>query len=176
MGERFDQYKTRLEKAHSDEIRACKEANERFDELSEYLSRFHQKGIRDMRFQWNSDSWLELNDKCVGLALGSKDGWRKLWFGEIPSSPNQLNRLPRRIQEWSLHPLVEQDEFKWKVAERRGTTFTNDELADEAVIHLTNLVMGQYGHYSKPPGRIQYAALVDWNNRQLQQEGPEKTA
>ncbi|PWT79454.1 MAG: hypothetical protein C5B58_13485 [Acidobacteria bacterium] len=161
MGERFEQYKTRLEKAHSDEVRASKEANDRFYELSDYLSHFNHKGIRDMRFQWHSNGWLELNEKCVGLALSSKDGWRKVWFGEIPSSPNQLNQLPRRIQEWSLHPLVEQDEFKWKVAERGGATFTNDELADEAAIHLTNLVVGRYGQYPEPPGRIQYAAFAD---------------
>src|SRR5215469_6583136 len=112
MGERFEQYKTRLEKAHSDEMRASKEANDRFDELSGFLSRFSQKGIRDMRFQWPSNGWLELSEKCVGLALSSKDGWRKVWFGEMPS-PNQLEQSPRKIQEWSLHPLVDQDEFKW---------------------------------------------------------------
>jgi hypothetical protein len=161
MGERFEQYRTRLEKAHSDAMRACKEANDRFDELSDYLSRFNQKGIREMRFQWHSSGWLELNEKCVGLTLSSKDGWRKVWFGEIPSSPSQLNQSPRRIQEWSLHPLVEQDEFKWKVAEHRGETFTNDELADAAAIHLTNLVVGQYGQYPELPRRVQYAALTD---------------
>lgn len=160
MGERFEQYKTQLEKAHSNEMRARKEANDRLDELSDYLSRFNQKGIRGLRFQWHSNGWLELNEKCVGLAPCSKDGWRKVWFGELPSSPNQLNQLPRKIQEWSLHPLVEQDEFKWKVAERRGTTFTNDQLADEAAIHLTNLVIGRYGQYPELPARNQYAALA----------------
>jgi hypothetical protein len=159
MGERFEQYKKRLEKSHSDEIRARKEANDRFDELSGYLSRFDQKGIRGVCFQWHSEGWLELKEKCVGLALSSKDGWRKVWFGEIPSSSNQVNQLPRRIQEWSLHPLVERDEFKWKVAELRGATFTNDELADEAAIHLTNLVIGRYGQYPERPARIAYAAL-----------------
>jgi hypothetical protein len=158
MGEKFTQFKARLEKAHSDEMRASKEANGRFDELSDYLSRFNQKDVRGMGFQWHSNGWLELNDKCVGLAPSSKEGWRKVWFGEKPSNPNQLD-LPRRIQEWSLHPVVEQDEFKWKVAERRGVTFTNDELADEAAIHLTNLAIGRYGQYPEPPGRIQYAAL-----------------
>jgi hypothetical protein len=159
MGGKFEQYKARLEKAYSDEIRASKEANGRFDELSDYLSRFNQKAVRGMGFQWRCNGWLELNDKCVGLALSSKDGWRKVWFGEVSSNPNQLNQLPRRIQEWSLHPVVEQDEFKWKVAERRGAMFTNDELADEAAIHLTNLVIGRYGQYPEPLGRIQYAAL-----------------
>jgi hypothetical protein len=159
MGEKFDQYKARLEEAHSDQMRASKEANDRFDELSDYLSRFNRKGVRGLGFEWHSNGWLELNEKCVGLALNSKDGWRKVWFGEITSNPNQLDQLPRRIQEWSLHPLVEQDEFKWKVAERRGATFTNDELADEAAIHLTNLVIGRYGQYPEPPGRIQYAIL-----------------
>lgn len=159
MGQRFEHYKTRLEKAHSDEMRARKEANDRLDELSDFLSRFNQKSIRGTRFQWHSSGWLELNEKCVGVALSSKEGWRKVWFGEIPSSPNQLNQLPRRIQEWSLHPLVEQDEFKWKVAEHRGATFTNDELADEAAIHLTNLVIGRYGPYPQPSELIQYAAL-----------------
>lgn len=160
MGERFEQYRTQLERAHSDEMRAWKEANDRFDELSDYLSRFNQKGICDMRFQWHSDGWLELNEKCVGLAPSS-NGWKKVWFGEIPSSANQLNQLPRKIQEWSLHPLVEQDEFKWKVAEHRGATFTNDELADAAAIHLTNLVVGRYGQYPELPGRTEYAALAD---------------
>jgi hypothetical protein len=159
MGEKFAQYKARLEKAHSDEVRASKEANDRFDELSDYLSRFNQKDVRGLGFQWNSNGWLELQDKCVGLALGSKDGWRKVWFGEIASNPNQQNP-PRRIQEWSLHPVVEQDGFKWKVAERRGATFTNDELADEAAILLTNLVIGRYGQYPESPGRIQYAGLT----------------
>ena len=160
MGEKFEQYRTRLEKAHSNEIRARKEANDRFDELSEHLSRFNRKGIRGMCFQWHSNGWLELNDKCLGLAIASKDGWRKVWFAEIPSSPNQLDLSPRRIQEWSLHPLVEQNEFKWKVAERRGATFTNDELADEAAIHLANLVIGRYGQYPEPHGSIRYAALA----------------
>ena len=167
MGERFEQYKARLEKAHSDEMRASKDANGRFDELSDYLSRFNQKGIRDMRFQWHSSGWLELNEKCVGLAHSSKDGWRKVWFGEIPSSPIQLNQLPRRIQEWSLHPIVEQDQFKWKVAELRGATFTNDELADEAAIHLTKLVFGRYGQYSEHPGRIPYAWRADETTKEL---------
>ena len=160
MGDRFEQYKTRLEKAHSDEMRALKEADDRLDELSDYLSRFNRKGIRGMRFQWHSNGWLELNEKCVGLALSLKGGWRKVWFGEISSSPNQLNQLPRRIQEWSLRPLVEEDEFKWKVAEHRGATFTNDELADEAAIHLTSLVIGRYGQYPERPGRIHYATLA----------------
>jgi hypothetical protein len=160
MGDRFEQYKLRLEKAHSDEMRALKEADDRLDELSDYLSRFNRKGIRGLRFQWHSNGWLELNEKCVGLALNLKGGWRKVWFGEISSSPHQLDQLPRRIQEWSLRPLVEQDEFKWKVAEHRGATFTNDELADEAAIHLTNLVMGRYGQYPEPHERIQYAALA----------------
>lgn len=141
-------------------MRARKEANDRLDELSDYLSRFNQKGIRGLRFQWNSCGWLELNEKCVGVAPCSKDGWRKVWFGELPSKPNQLNQLPRRIQEWSLHPLVENDEFKWKVAERRGATFTNDELADEVAIHLTNLVIGRYGQYAELPARNQFAALA----------------
>jgi hypothetical protein len=160
MGQRFEQYRTRLEKAHFDEMRARKEANCRFDELSDYLSRFDQKGIRGICFQWNSNGWLELNGKCVGIAVCSKDGWRRVWFGEISSNPNQLNQSPRKIQEWSLHPLVEQDEFKWKVAEHQGATFTNDELADEAAIHLTNLVIGRYGQYPKRPERIQFAALA----------------
>jgi hypothetical protein len=160
MGQRFEQYRTLLEKAHSDEMRARREANSRFEELSGYLSRFDQKGIRGLRFQWNSNGWLELNQKCAGIALCSKDGWRRVWFGEIPSNPNQLNQLPSRIQEWSLRPLVEQDEFKWKVAEHRGATFTNDELADEAAIHLTNLVIGRYGQYPERPERIQFASLA----------------
>jgi hypothetical protein len=165
MGDRFEQYKARLEKAHSDEMRASKEANVRFDELTDYLGRFSRKDIRGIGFQWHSNGWLELSDKCVGLGLSSKDGWRKVWFGEITSNPNQPNQLPRKVQEWSLHPVVEEDEFKWKVAERRGATFTNDELADEVAIHLTNLAIGQYGHYPEPPGRIQYSDLPHLKTR-----------
>jgi hypothetical protein len=159
MGEKFEQYKARIEKAYSDEMRASKEANDRFDELSDYLSRFNQKDVRGIGFQWHCSGWLELHDKCVGLAPSSKGGWRKVWFGETPSNPNQLDQSPRRIQEWSLRPVVEEDEFKWKIAERRGATFTNDELADEAAIHLTNLAIGRYGQYPEPTGGIHYAVL-----------------
>ena len=160
MGEKFEQYRARLEKAHSDEMRASNEANNRFDELSDYLIRFDRKYVRGMEFQWHGAGWLELNNKCVGLALSSKDSWRKVWFGEITSNPNQLSQGPRRIQEWSLHPVVEKDQFKWKVAERKGATFTNDELADEVAIHLTNLAVGRYGQYPEPLSRIQYADLL----------------
>ena len=145
MGEKFERYKTRLEKERSDEMRASKEANGQLGELSDYLRRFGQKQICSMGFQWHSNGWLELNDKCVGLTFGSKDGWMKVWFGEILSAPNHLNQLPRKIQEWSLNPVVEQDEFKWKVPERGGASFTNDELADEAAIHLTTLAIGRSG-------------------------------
>ena len=159
MGEKFEQFKTRLEKAHCNEMRARKEADDRLGELSDFLSRFDHKGIRGICFQWDSNGWLELNKKCVGTAVNSKDGWRRVWFGEISSNPNQLNQLPRRVQEWSLHPLIDHDEFKWKVAELRGATFTNDELADEAAIHLTNLVIGRYGQYPQHPEHIQFVAL-----------------
>jgi hypothetical protein len=46
----------------------------------------------------------------------------------------------REAGAWSLIPVIENDQFKWRVAGKNNQAFTNDELADEVAIHLAEKI------------------------------------
>ena len=130
IGERFDPY-----------CQAIAEAPARLGELRRTWARFTQEFKSGQDFHIGQHGNLLLGPIHAGT-IAEPNGTFKIRFAKIdvnrdePIMPGSWRQLG---DDWSLKPVIENDQFKWTVGEPLNQALTNDELADEVAINLIEL-------------------------------------
>lgn len=136
MGERFNRFKSDIEKEIADRRATVEQAPAQFEALKQSLGRFEGESVLGQRFSFLGQR-LALGS-FIGTAAASKGSFT-IKFLKIENA--QLTYADfREAGAWPLIPVIENDQFKWRVAAKNNQAFTNDELADEVAIHLAERV------------------------------------
>jgi hypothetical protein len=136
MGDRFSRFKTEIEKEVADRRAAVAQAPAQFEALKQSLGRFDGESVLGQGFCFTGQK----------LALGSFIGTPAATKGSFTIKflriENELTTYAdyREAGAWSLAPVIENDQFKWRVAGKNNQAFTNDELADEVAVHLAEKI------------------------------------
>jgi hypothetical protein len=136
MGERFNCFKSEIEKKVADRRSAATQAPAQFEALKQNLGRFEGETVLGQRFFFTGQK-LALGS-FIGTAVASKGSFTIKFF----RIENEMTTYAdyRESGAWSMTPAIENDQFKWRVAELHNQAFMNDELADEVAVHITELI------------------------------------
>jgi UDP-N-acetylglucosamine enolpyruvyl transferase len=136
MGERFNRFKNDIEREIVDRRAAVEQAPAQFEALKQSLGRFEGESVLGQRFSFLGQR-LALGS-FIGTAAASKGSFT-IKFLKIENA--QLTYADfREAGAWPLVPVIENDQFKWRVAAKNNQAFTNDELADEVAVHLAERI------------------------------------
>jgi hypothetical protein len=136
MGERFNRFKTAIEKEVADRNAAVAQAPAQFEALKQSLGRFEGQSVLGQGFSFLGQK-LALGS-FIGSAAASRGSFT-IKFLRIENE--QLTYADyREAGAWSLVPVIESDQFKWRIAAKDNQAFTNDELADEVAVHLAEKI------------------------------------
>jgi hypothetical protein len=136
MGERFNRFKSEIEKEAADRRDAVAQAPAQFEALKLSLGRFEGESVLGQKFCFMGQK-LALGS-FIGTAAAAKGSFA-IKFLRIENE--QLTYADyREAGAWSLIPVIENDQFKWRVAAKNNQPFTNDELADEVAVHLAEKI------------------------------------
>jgi hypothetical protein len=136
MGERFNRFKSEIEKEVADRRAAVEQAPAQFEALKQSLGRFEGESVFGQRFYFMGQK-LALGS-FVGTAAAAKGSFA-IKFLRIENDQVTYADL-RESGAWSMIPVIENDQFKWRVAAKNNQALTNDELADEVAIHLAERI------------------------------------
>jgi hypothetical protein len=136
MGERFNRFKSDIEKEVADRRATVEQAPAQFEALKQSLGRFDGESVLGQRFCYLGQK-LALGS-FLGTAAASKGSFT-IKFLRIENEKLTYADY-REAGAWSLIPVIENDEFKWRVAAKDNQAFTNDELADEVAVHLAEKI------------------------------------
>jgi hypothetical protein len=136
MGERFNRFKSEIEKEVADRRAAVAQAPAQFEALKQSLGRFDGESFLGQKFCYMGQK-LALGS-FIGTAAAA-NGSFTIKFLRIEN--DQLTYADfREAGAWPMIPVIENDQFKWRVAAKNSQGFTNDELADEVAIHLAEKI------------------------------------
>ena len=108
-------------------------------ELRKSLFRFHEEPIFDRMF-YTKQNHIALGHIAAD-AVTDGNGSFKLRFIKLV----KIEGIPFEsfdelvIADWLLRPAFDNNQFKWRVADLDNQVLANDELADEAAIHMAKL-------------------------------------
>jgi hypothetical protein len=136
MGERFNRFKSEIEKEVADRRAAVAQAPAQFEALKQSLRRFDGESVLGQAFCFLGQK-LALGS-LIGTAAAA-NGSFTIKFLRIENDKVTYADL-RESGAWPLTPVIENDQFKWRVAGKNNQAFTNDELADEVAIHLAGKI------------------------------------
>ena len=136
MGERFNRFKSEVEKEVADRSSAVAQAPAQFEALKQSLGGFDGESFLGQKFCYMGQK-LALGS-FIGTAASARGSFT-IKFLRVEN--DQLTYADfREAGAWSLIPVIENDQFKWRVAGKNNQAFTNDELADEVAVHLAEKI------------------------------------
>jgi hypothetical protein len=136
MGERFNRFKSEIEKEVADRRAAVAQAPAQFEALKQSLGRFDGESVLGQGFCFMGQK-LVLGS-FIGTAAAA-NGSFTIKFLRIENDQVTYTDF-REAGAWPLVPVIENDQFKWRVAGKNNQALTNDELADEVAIHLAEKI------------------------------------
>ena len=136
MGERFNRFKSEIEKEVADRNAAVAQAPAQFEALKQSLGRFDGESFLGQRFCYMGQK-LALGS-FIGTAASARGSFT-IKFLRVENDQVTYVDL-RESGAWPLIPVIENDQFKWRVAGKDNRAFTNDELADEVAVHLAEKI------------------------------------